>query len=349
MLEMTDRKMKILNAVISDYVRTAEPVGSKTLSNMYGLEYSPATIRNEMADLEEMGYLTHPHTSAGRIPTDKAYKLYVNCMMEWKEPTRVARHLIDQCVYDSELDFDKMIHRAAEILAEVTKLTSFVLTPRKQDDVLKYINLLPVDENTVVLMIVSESGKVSNIAVKMHIDYTLEGLDIMAKALTYNYKGKTISQALTNNIIAGFEEDAIAMSGLAGDVMPSFMKSLKDMLDVNLYTEGLANIFDIPEYNDLEKAKSFIKAVSSKDDMIRRLVRKADGITISIGNENEDDDLEDCAMITASYTMDGKLVGKIGVIGPKRMRYSEVASIIGYLTNNMNEAFRIKSGVEDNE
>jgi len=342
MLGMTERKKKILSAVISDYVRTGEPVGSKTLSNMYGLEYSPATIRSEMADLEEMGYLTHLHTSSGRVPSDLGYRYYVNQMMEWKEPSRVAKHLIDECVYDMDLDFDKMIGRAAEILSEVTKLTSFALTPRKQDDVIKYIHVLPVDEETVILMIVSESGKVNNKTIKMNVEYVPEALEILSKELTYNYKGKTISQAITNNILSVFDEDSILISGFAGELMPSFMRSLKEMLDVNLYVEGLSNIFDIPEYNDLEKAKHFIQTVSKKDEMARKLIKRADGITISIGEENAADGLSDCSMITASYSVDGKLVGKIGVIGPTRMKYSEVASIIGYLTNNLNEAFKIK-------
>ncbi len=344
-MELTERKQKILQAVIADYIRTAEPVGSKTLSTMYSLEYSPATIRNELADLEEMGYLTHPHTSAGRIPTDMGYRWYVNNMMEWKEPTAVEKNIIEERLYSEAEELEKTIEHAAEVLSKITNLTSFAITPKKTEETLKYINLLPVDEHTIVLMIVSESGKVSNKAVKMSLPYSEEKLNAMAQTLTYYYKGKTISQALTNNIIANIEDDFISLSGFADDLMPSFKKTLEEMLDVNLYTEGLSKIFDIPEYNNLARAKSFIEMFSNKDEITKKIIARKDGITISIGTENDEDDLKNCSMITASYSVDGKPVGKIGVIGPTRMKYSEIISLMGYLTHNLNEVF--KQGEED--
>ena len=218
------------------------------------------------------------------------------------------------------------------------------MTPKKTEDVIKYINLLPVDEDTVVLMIVSESGKVSNKAVKMSVPYTDDSLELLSKTMTYNYKGKTVSQALTNNIIANFETDVVAMSGMAEDVMPNFMKTLEDMLNVNLYMEGLSNIFDIPEYSDVSKAKSFIEMLSQKEEMTKKLIERDDGITVTIGDENEDSNLQDCSLITASYSVDGKLVGKIGVIGPTRMKYSKITSIIEYLTENLTDTFKLESG-----
>lgn len=346
-MELTDRQKRILQAVISDYIRTAEPVGSKTLSTMYGLEFSPATIRNELAFLEETGYLTHPHTSAGRVPSDKGYRWYVNNMMEWKEPTAVTKNIIDEELYGEKDEVEKTIAHAAEILSKVTNLTSFAITPKKTEETLKYINLLPVDEHTVVLMIVSESGKVSNKAVHISLPFSEERLELIAKTLTYNYKGKTVSQALTNNIISNLEDDVIAISGLAGDLMPSFMKTLEEMLDVNLYMEGLSNIFDIPEYNDIKKARSFLNLLSNKDEITKKLLERNDGITISIGEENEDSDFKHCSLITASYSVNGKPVGKIGVIGPTRMKYSEIISLMGYLTHNLNQVIKPDYDEED--
>lgn len=343
-MELTERKLKILQAIISDYVKTAEPVGSRTISKKYDLGVSPATVRNEMADLEEMGYLTHPHTSAGRVPSDMAYRLYVNALMEKKELTREEKNVISQRLKTNVHEFEKTIEHAASVLSEITNLTSFALTPKKDEDALKFINLLPVDEKTIVLMIAAESGKISNTALNVKSAYTDENLQLLAKTLTYNYKGKTISEALKNNIIENFESDMAAMSGLARDVMPNFMKTLEDMLNVNLYMEGLTNIFDIPEYNDLQKAKSFIEMLSQKDDFTKKLVEREDGIIVTIGEENADDIMNDCALITASYHVDGKLVGKIGVIGPTRMRYGEVTSIIEYLTDNLSDTFKLESG-----
>lgn len=348
-MELSERKLKILQAIISDYVRSAEPVGSRTLSKKYELGISPATIRNEMADLEEMGYLTHPHTSAGRVPSDKAYRLYVNALMEKKELTMEEKMVIAQRLQGNVNEFEKTIEHAAAILSEITNLTSFAMTPRQNNDTLKFINLLPVDDRTVVLMIVSESGKISNTALKLKVPYTEENLQLLAKTMTFNYKGKTISEVLTHNIIENVETDITAMSGLAEDVMPNFMKTLEDMLNVNLYMEGLTNIFDIPEYNNLEKAKSFIEMLSQKEDFTRKLMEREDGIIVTIGEENPEDVMHDCSLITATYHVDGKMVGKIGVIGPTRMQYGEITSIIEYLTDNLNNVFKLESGGNENE
>ncbi|MDD7216057.1 MAG: heat-inducible transcription repressor HrcA, partial [Firmicutes bacterium] len=184
-------------------------------------------------------------------------------------------------------------------------------------------------------------------AVHMSVPYTEDKLQLLSKTMTYNYKGKTISQALTNNIIANFETDIVAMSGLAEDVMPNFMKTLEDMLNVNLYMEGLTNIFDIPEYSDLSKAKSFMEMLSQKEELTKKLIEREDGMVVTIGGENPEDILHDCSLITASYHVDGKLIGKIGVIGPTRMKYSEVTSIIQYLTDNLNDTFKLESGGND--
>ena len=343
-MELTERKLRILQAIISDYVKTAEPVGSRTISKKYDLGISPATIRNEMADLEEMGYLTHPHTSAGRVPSDMAYRLYVNALMEKKELSKEEKNVIAERLHSNVYEFEKTIEHAATVLSEITNLTSFALTPSKNEDALKFINLLPVDENTVVLMIVSESGKISNTALNISVPYTEENLQLLAKTMTYNYKGKSISEVLKNNIIESFESDITAMSGLAANVMPDFMRTLEDMLNVNLYMEGLTNIFDIPEYNDLQKAKNFISMLSQKEDFTRKLIEREDGVIVTIGTENADDIMNDCALITASYHVDGKLVGKIGVIGPTRMKYGEVTSIIEYLTDNLSDTFKLESG-----
>lgn len=348
-MELSERKLKILQAIISDYVRSAEPVGSRTLSKKYELGISPATIRNEMADLEEMGYLTHPHTSAGRVPSDKAYRLYVNALMEKKELSREEKNIIAERLKSGVNEFEKTIEHAASILSEITNLTSFALTPSQNDDTLKFINLLPVDEKTVILMIVSESGKISNTALRMKVPYTEDNLQLLAKTMTYNYKGKTISEVLTNNIIENFETDITAMSGLAENVMPNFMKTLEDMLNVNLYMEGLTNIFDIPEYNNLDKAKSFLEMLSQKEDFTKKLMEREDGIIVTIGEENQEDVMQDCSLITATYHVDGKMVGKIGVIGPTRMRYGEVTSIIEYLTDNLNNVFKLENGGNEDD
>ncbi|MDO4518020.1 MAG: heat-inducible transcriptional repressor HrcA, partial [Bacillota bacterium] len=184
-MDLTERKLKILQAVIADFIKTAEPVGSRTISKNYELG-SPATIRNEMSDLEDMGYLTHPHTSSGRVPSEKAYRLYVNQMMGKRDLSEEAKAIIARDLYTNVTEFENLIERATHVLSEITNLTAFALSPGTEQDKLKYINLLPVDETTVVLMLVSDSGKVSNTAVKLKKPASEDTLRILAKNMTYN-------------------------------------------------------------------------------------------------------------------------------------------------------------------
>ena len=347
-MNLSERKLKILQAIISDFIKTAEPVGSRTLSKKFDLGISPATIRNEMADLEEMGYLTHPHTSAGRVPSEMAYRLYVNEMMGKSELSDEMKTAISNQLYDNVMELEKTVQHAAKILSDITNLTSFAMTPTKERDTLKYINLLPVDETTVVLMIVSDSGKVSNTALRLNAPYTEENLELLSKTMTYNFRGKTISEALATNIIESVISDMEAMSGLAQNVMPNFMRTLEQMLDVNLYMDGLTNIFSIPEYNsDIDRAKTFLEMLGKKDDFTKTLVNRENGVMITIGHENTDDTMKDCSVITATYHVNGELAGKIGVIGPTRMQYGEITSVIEYLTDNISNAFKLTGGKDD--
>ena len=348
-MDLSERKLKILQAIIADFIRTAEPVGSRTISKNYDLGISPATIRNEMSDLEELGYLTHPHTSSGRVPSEKAYRLYVNQMMNKRELTEEEKTSISIQLNSNVTELENLVQRAAHVLSEITNLTAFALTPRQDHDTLKYINLLPVDEKTVVLMLVSESGKVSNTAVKLDRPISEETLQLLAKTMTYNYRGKTLSEALTFDIIKAVKSDAEAMTMFEKNIVPNFVRTLEDMLNVHLYMDGLTNIFSLPEYNDLDKAKMFLEMVNKKDDLTKTLINRDNGVIITIGNENQNEMMQDCSLISATYHVDGKMVGKIGVIGPTRMRYGEVTSVVEYLTENISKAFMITEGDDDDE
>lgn len=346
-MDLSERKLKILQAIIADFIRTAEPVGSRTISKNYDLGVSPATIRNEMSDLEEMGYLTHPHTSSGRVPSEKAYRLYVNEMMRKPELSAAEKDAIAAQLHSNVTELEKIVQRAAHILSEITNLTAFAMTPKQDEDTLKYVNLLPVDEHTVVLMIISESGRVSNTSVHMNRPVSEDTLRLLAKTMTYNYRGKTLSEALTFDIIKAFKSDAESMAMFEHDIVPNFVRTLEDMLNVNLYMDGLTNIFSIPEYNDLDKAKLFLEMVSRKEDFTKTLINRDNGVIITIGNENQNELMQDCSLITATYHVDGKMVGKIGVVGPTRMRYGEVTSVVEYLTDNISKAFMITEGGKD--
>ncbi len=345
-MDLNERKLQILQAIIADFISTGEPVGSRTLSKSHDMGISPATIRNEMSDLEEMGYLTHPHTSAGRVPSDKAYRLYVDRLMDTSDLPEERQAAIKEKLSETRTELDSTIEHAAELLSEMTNLTSFAITPRVNENKLKYIQFLPVDEHTVVLMLVSEKGKVLNKAIRLTSNYTEENLELMSKVMTHNYKGKTISAIMAADIVKDFQNDMSSLSSLAKDVVPSFMKTLEKMLDVDLYMNGYSNVFELPEYSgDVAKSKSFLQLLENKDHLKEVIVNRDDGLVITIGDENSDD-MQDVSLITADYKVNGKLVGKLGVIGPKRMKYGEISSVIKYISENISETFEIKEPEE---
>ena len=231
-MDLSERKLKILQAIVGDYIRSAEPVGSRTLSKKYDMGISAATIRNEMSDLEEMGLLTHPHTSAGRVPSDKAYRLYVNSLMQRYELPESEKKVIDDRISSGIAELDRTLQRASQILSELTNLTAFAMTPTQDSNRLKYINILPVDTRTVVLMIVAESGKITNTAVHLKTDYDAKQLELLSKVMTHNYKGKRLTSLLTLDIVKDLENDIAALGRVAEDIVPSFLKTLENMLNV---------------------------------------------------------------------------------------------------------------------
>ncbi|HZK01877.1 MAG TPA: heat-inducible transcriptional repressor HrcA [Anaerovoracaceae bacterium] len=346
-MTLNERKLKILQAIVMDFIRSAEPIGSRTLSRKYGMGISPATIRNEMADLEEMGFLTHPYTSAGRVPSTKAYRLYVDDLMEKYELPEKEKIQISSKLDIKISELNRTVEHAAKLLSDITNLTSFAVTLGQDEDYLKYVNIIPVDENTVVLVLVSESGKASNTVLKPKVPYGRDQLELLSKVLTYNYKGKRLSDILTMDIIRNFESDIEVMSKLAETIMPNFMRTLEDMLDTELYLDGLMNIFSIPEYSDIEKAKMFLEMVN-QENFTDILVNRENGVIITIGDENTEEIMKDCSLITATYRINGRLVGRLGVIGPTRMRYNQVTSVIEYMTEHLSEAF-VTGGEEDDE
>ncbi len=343
-MELNERKLRILQAIVSDFIHSAEPVGSRTLAKNYDMGISPATIRNEMSDLEEMGYLTHPHTSAGRVPSDKAYRMYVDELMKKKDLSPAEKSFIAERISGTVSELEKVAAYAASLLSELTNLTAFATTPVPKEDKLRYVNLLPADERTVVLMIVSESGKVSNTVLRLNEPYTEENLQLLSKVMTHNYKGKALTEIRPDDIVEQVRNDMTTLSGLAADIAPNFMTTLERMLNEELYVDGLTNIFSIPEYSDIEKARLFMEKMNRKKDFTDVLNKRDNGLEITIGDENDDEALKDCTLITATYHVNGKMVGRIGVIGPTRMAYDEVSSVIEYLTDNLNRTFALTEG-----
>lgn len=349
-MDLNERKLKILQAIIGDFVATAEPVGSRTLSKNHDLGVSAATIRNEMSDLEDMGYLTHPHTSAGRVPSEKAYRLYVDNIMQQSELPVTEKERISGRLYENVHELSKTLEHAANILSDITNLTSFAMMPDKEQEKLKYIKIIKIEQRAVLLMIVSENGSITNQVLRLKVEPDEDSLRLLSKTMTYCYQGKTINEALASNIKDDVLHDANLMQKYTEDIKPRFLSTLEDMLNVHMYLEGVSNIFSLPEYNsDVGRAKSFMELLEDREDFARKIVNRDDGLMITIGNENEDENMNDCSVITATYHINGKPVGKLGVIGPTRMRYSQITSVIKYLSDNISDAFKITGGNDEDD
>lgn len=339
-LDLKERKLKILSAIIQDYIFKAEPIGSRTVSKNYNLGISSATIRNEMADLEEMGYLEQPHTSSGRIPSDKAYRLYVDHLMKVDKLSEVIEETIYQEYKNFAGELENMISQTSKILSHFTNYTSLALTPQLYESSIKHIQLMPLQKDRILMVIISKEGVVKNVSIKIRESIEVETLNKFSNILNQCLKGSSIFQ-VEEQVIEKLTELDKKESIILQQLMPIIRKSLSSQEDIKIYSNGITNIFNFPEFKDIEKAKDFIELWEKKNILVELLSHnQKKGIHISIGKENELDEIKGCSLITATYQLNGKVLGTIGVIGPTRMQYSKVIALLDYLTKQLNELTR---------
>lgn len=341
--EMLDkRKMKVLHAIVNSYIISAEPIGSRTISKKYNLGVSPATIRNEMSDLEELGYLNKPYTSAGRVPSDKAYRLYVDTLMKQVrslnpsddegKKTKIKKHLLNEVV-----EIEQLVQNSAKILSEVTNYTSLAVAPQFKQSTLKHIQLISIDKNKILVVIVSDSGMVKNTIFRIENEISEDQLVIISNFLNQKLKGLTLEE-IGSEIDTEIFKEIYEFKYIIKNIVPIINQSLEDMEGIELYADGLTNILNFPEYNDLAKAKSFLSFIEDKDSVTNILLKNTfDDFEINIGDENIYEEIKDCSLITATYKFNGRTVGKIGVIGPTRMDYITVINAVKFLAVNLNE------------
>ncbi|TCO80056.1 heat-inducible transcriptional repressor HrcA [Marinisporobacter balticus] len=333
-MELGERKLKILQAIIKDFIDTAEPVGSRTLRKKYDLGISAATIRNEMADLEEMGYLQQPHTSAGRVPSDKGYRLYVDSLMIIDKLAQRQKEAIRKSILQSVGEVEQVITNTSKILSQMTRLTSVVLSPQFDQSKLKTVQLIPVDESSILLVIISESGVVKNTLLRMNESCTLDNLMFLSKMLNIKLKGQTIRN-ITWDTVEDIKKEIKAFNSLLDLVMPVVLSTLEEMVNIQMYLDGLTNIFHLPEYHSIDKARDFMEMLNHKENIMDLLINSRDGVDITIGKENKHEAMQQCSLVTATYKINGLIVGKIGVIGPTRMNYENIVSVVDYITKNL--------------
>lgn len=342
---LDDRKLKILQTIIKTYLETGEPVGSRTISKYTDLNLSSATIRNEMADLEDLGYIIQPHTSAGRIPSDKGYRLYVDMLMEDKE------HEITEMQEKMLQKADKMeqlLQQAARVLANSTNYATMVSAPTYNRNKLKFIQLSQVDANQIIAVIVMEGNIIKNKIVAVAEPLDNETMLKLNMLLNTNLNGIAVED-INLGMIARLKEQAGSHSGVVADVLDAVAATIHvDEEDMKVYTSGATNIFKYPELADTSRASELISTFEDKQelaDMVREEMGDSEntGVQIYIGDEVPVRTMKDCSVVTATYELGDGMRGTIGIIGPKRMDYENVVDSLKKLKVQLDEMVNKKT------
>lgn len=323
---LDERKTKILKAIIKNYLDTGEPVGSRTISKYTDLNLSSATIRNEMSDLEELGYIVQPHTSAGRIPSDKGYRFYVDSLME--EKNKEISQMQDFVIEHTE-KMEQVLKNVAKLLAKNTEYAAMITAPQYHHNKIKFIQLSRVEKDQVLCVIVLEGNLVKNKMLSVDVELSEEQMLKLNILLNTSLNGLSIDQ-INLGTISALKEKAGAHGKIIGDVLDAVAEAIGEDEDLQIYTSGATNIFKYPELSDSEKASEFIQAFEEKQvlaDMITDKLQKQEentGIQVYIGEESPIKTMKDCSVVTAAYELGEGITGTIGIIGPKRMDYEKV-------------------------
>ncbi len=333
-MNMNERKKKILHSIINEYIKSAEPIGSRHVAKSLDIGLSSATIRNEMADLEEMGYLEQPHTSAGRIPSDKGYRLYVDSLMNQQELTVSDLAALGNVLELQMGQIDKIIKRAAEMLSELTHYTAVLTTPEMKRGAIKTVELVPVDSTSALIILVTGEGVMKHKRVMLPPGTDSEFVHGFSSLLREKLSGLTLEEISAAKI----SEIRRAMQAHFELLFP-VLDFIADIIDdvraeTEVYTSGVTNILNYPEYSDICHAKEFLEFLGDKNSMVKILQSghdeqgKGEDITIRIGKENELDIMQKSSVITANYYVGNQVMGRLGIIGPTRMDYSRTIARI---------------------
>lgn len=340
-MQLEDRKKKILHAIIRTYLETGEPVGSRTISKYTDLNLSSATIRNEMADLEELGYILQPHTSAGRIPSDKGYRFYVDNLMEQKE--REVEEM-KEMLLEKEGKMETLLKQVARVLAANTNYATMISAPRYQGSKLKFIQLSKVDERQLLAVIVVEGNVIKNNILQTEEELDDETILKLNILLNTHLNGLSLEE-INLGMISALKSQAGIHSEIVGGVIDAVADAIKADEDLEIYTSGTNNIFKYPELADQQKASELITTFEEKQ-LLTELVQeelqgeKSSRIQVYIGDETPVQTMKDCSVVTATYELDEGMRGTIGIIGPKRMDYDKVLSALKTLMSQLDALYK---------
>ena len=341
--QLGERKVKILDAIIRNYLATGEPVGSRTISKYTDLNLSSATIRNEMSDLEELGYIVQPHTSAGRIPSDKGYRFYVDHLMEEKD--REVKEMKDFVIEKTE-KMDQVLKQVAKMLANNTNYATLVSAPTYSMNKIKFIQLSNVDESHILAVIVLNSNIVKNQMIEVEEQPDNETILKLNILLNTALNGLSL-QEINLGTIAKLKEQAGIHSTIVGDVLDALAQTLSENEDLQIYTSGATNILKYPELSDAESATNLLSTFEEKDELLNLVTESlsddqnenGNGIQVYIGNEAPVQTMKDCSIVTATYDLGEGVKGTIGIVGPKRMDYENVVDNLKNLKSQLDGIF----------
>lgn len=333
---LDERKRKILQAIIDDYISTAEPIGSRTIARKYKLGISPATIRNEMADLEILGFLEQPHTSAGRIPSAKGYRFYVDCLMS---PTKISDHdvaLIEQWYKTRARRLEEVFQETAKMLSRMTRNISLVSAPQlTQKCVFKYMQFLPLDERRVILVLVTDAGFVENKVIDVAAGTHFEDLQELARQINLRLAGMPIDK-IKAALLHEVKADIMIDTDLIDFALETLGGALSGNANQKVYLGGTTQLLNQPEFRDIEKIKGLLAMLEEErllSDIL--LVSDSDDVVVSIGEENRYSGIQDCSMVQATYRCDGQVVGTIAVLGPTRMEYGKIVAVLEFMHSHL--------------
>lgn len=342
MQQLDERKLKILQAVIRNYLETGEPVGSRTISKYTDLNLSSATIRNEMADLEELGFIIQPHTSAGRIPSDKGYRLYVDMLLQDRvqEVEKMKDLLIDKA---DRLEI--LLQQVAKLLALDTQYTTMVSTPQYKKKV-KFIQLTEMDENQLLAVIVFERNIVKNKIINITESLSKETLLKLNIIMNTFLQGLDLGE-INLPVISQMKEQAGDYRTIVNDILDAIMQAVLEEDDLKIYTSGTTNILKYPELSDHEKASNLLYTLEEKKVLSEFIQDKMEdeenrGIQVYIGDETPVESMKECSVVTATYEIEEGIYGKVGIIGPKRMDYQKVVNTLQSLMMQLDDIFKKK-------
>ncbi len=347
-MALNDRKIQILQAIINNYIETAEPVGSRTIAKKYNLGISSATIRNEMSDLEEMGFILQPHASSGRIPSDMGYRLYVDHLMQKKELGEEEQRYLQSIISRDISQIDFLMEETAKALSVLTNYTTIISEPKGQRTRMKQIRLIPLDSASVLLVIATEGNFIKNHVIKMGCVPTEEKIFDIGICLNRLLQGCALRE-IDTLLVARMQEELWEYRELLPPILKAIETTMRSAEKVQLHMSGTKNILAFPEFADIQKAKSLFQALEEKDVLVTLLEEsKNNDLQVLIGSENTVQSMQDCSVITATYKMGDNTRGTIGIVGPTRMDYSQVISVLNGMVQNIEKVLKNLSDGDKN-